>query len=93
MEKRYKSVDRPEAGVLINEITKRPQMESRFPQLFRASKEVLRLNTSLTEIMQRLQAARELYLNIKEQQENLDQQRETAILAQAEAYMKEVLGR
>lgn len=80
-----------EAGVLIQEITKRPKLEKRFPMLFKATFKLSDANskvcTAQTEMSTCGHAYRKAVDEMKEAEDNL----KTAILTQADAFMEEVV--
>ncbi len=78
---------------LISEILKRPQMEGRFPSLFKTTAALRRANVSTGCAKELLAKTREAYVQAIEIMNEVEEQTETAILAQAEAFVKEVVKR
>lgn len=80
-----------EAGVLIQEITKRPKMESRFPKLFKTTNSLNLANLCISKAEKTLKESRQIYLAAKDYMKMAEEQIESAILAQADAFMEEVV--
>lgn len=78
---------------LISEIVKRPEMKGRFPSLFETTKALRRVNVSAGCAEVELTKTREAYIQAIESMKEMEEQTETAILAQAEAFIKEVVKR